>query len=355
MRRVFGEAEDRGAVAILVSVFSIVMFVVAALIVDLGMARVTRRDAQNAADAAALAAANALYPSGSTPDFTAAVTAAKAFASSNYGTTAADWSGCSTTQSLPYTPAGESRCISFDSATTPVNVRVIVPGKHVSSFFGGAVGYRGMDVSAMAQALVDRSSHPSCVFCVLGNTTHALQNGNVTVADGDVYFNGSITMNPNGGVAASGGTTYIQGTATPLNQVSNPRQTGVAAVTDPLAASIVLPPAGLAALTVKSNPCTQGPGLYGSVSLGNSACVLTPGLYTFTDTFALGNATSHGARCHPLLHLRHVGGPGEHVPGGHHPRDPGRKRQRQPHDRRTHVRASCRVWRSSTTATTRPR
>ena len=170
MRRIGGEPGDRGAVAILVATFAIVMFGVGALIVDLGMARVTRRDAQNAADSAALAAANALYPSGTTPDFTGAVAAAKTFASANYGTTDGDWTGCTTTQNLTYTPAGVSPCISFDSATAPVNVRVIVPSRHVGTFFGGAVGYHGMDVSALAQARLNRDSRPTCVFCVLGNT-----------------------------------------------------------------------------------------------------------------------------------------------------------------------------------------
>src|SRR5205085_7867274 len=59
MRRRADGPGDRGAVAILVAVFAIVMFAVGALVVDLGVARVTRRDAQNAADSAALAAANA--------------------------------------------------------------------------------------------------------------------------------------------------------------------------------------------------------------------------------------------------------------------------------------------------------
>jgi hypothetical protein len=285
------DAGDRGAVAILVAVFSIVMFAVGALVVDLGVARVTRRDAQNAADSAALAAANALYPSGSTPNFDAAVTAAKAFAAANYGTTDSEWNACATAQNLTYTPAGVSSCISFDSAVTPVNVRVIVPQKHVGSFFGGVVGYRGMDVSAVAQAQLDRGQQPTCIFCVLGNTTHALQNGDITVTDGDVRFNGSITMNPQGSVTTANGATYIQGNANPLGQVSTPRQTGAAAVTDPLAGSVTLPPSGLGALTLKTDPCSQGPGIYGAVSLsGSGTCTLSAGLYAFTDPLSIGGS-----------------------------------------------------------------
>ena len=129
------------------------------------------------------------------------------------------------------------------------------------------------------------------MFCVLGTSTHALQNGDITVTDGDVWFNGSITMNPQGSVTSANGTTYIQGNANPLSQVAAPRQTGAAAVTDPLAGSVTLPPAGLAALTLKTDPCTQGPGIYGAVSLsGNGTCMLSAGLYAFTDTFTIGGS-----------------------------------------------------------------
>jgi hypothetical protein len=293
MRRIAGDGDDRGAVAILVAFFSIVMFMFGALIVDLGVARVTRRDAQNAADASALAGANALYPTGPTPDFAGAVAAVKSFASSNFGTTDADWTSCSTTQNLSYTPSGTSRCISFDSSTAPANVRVIIPSKHVSSFFGSVVGYQGMDVAALAQATVDRGGHPTCVFCVIGSGTHSLQNGNITVTDGDIWFNGSITMSPNGGVTTSNGTTYIAGTASPLNQVSDPKVVSSPTVTDPLAGTVTLPPTAMSSLasTVKTDPCTQGPGFYGAVSLSGSApCALTSGLYVFTDTLSIGGS-----------------------------------------------------------------
>ena len=45
----------------MVSFVAVVLFVVAALVVDLGLARDTKRQSQNTADAAALAAGNKLY------------------------------------------------------------------------------------------------------------------------------------------------------------------------------------------------------------------------------------------------------------------------------------------------------
>ena len=92
--------DDRGAVALLTGLLAVVLFGMAAFVVDLGVARDNRRQAQNTADAAALAAANALYatraPNLNQPgDFAAAVDAAKSYAAKNYGTTASEWAGCS--------------------------------------------------------------------------------------------------------------------------------------------------------------------------------------------------------------------------------------------------------------------
>ncbi len=54
--------DERGAVAVVVAISFTVFVILVALVVDLGLARDTRRVSQNAADASALAAANTLYP-----------------------------------------------------------------------------------------------------------------------------------------------------------------------------------------------------------------------------------------------------------------------------------------------------
>ena len=79
---------------LLVAAMTVVIFGVAALVADLGQARVVRGEAQAASDSSALAAANALYLAGvPTPDFAGAVQAAKYYAADNYGVTEADWAG----------------------------------------------------------------------------------------------------------------------------------------------------------------------------------------------------------------------------------------------------------------------
>ena len=53
---------ERGLVSVIVAVSSLALFVVAAMVIDLGVARDTRRTSQNAVDSASLAGANMLYP-----------------------------------------------------------------------------------------------------------------------------------------------------------------------------------------------------------------------------------------------------------------------------------------------------
>ena len=71
--------------ALRAAVFAVVMFVFSALVVNLGMARDTRQQAQGSADAAALAAGNRLYKNGSTAEMSAAVDEATTYGTKNFG------------------------------------------------------------------------------------------------------------------------------------------------------------------------------------------------------------------------------------------------------------------------------
>ena len=61
------QRSERGAVAVLVALAFTVFVILVALVIDIGLARDTRRVSQNAADASALAAANTLYPTSACP------------------------------------------------------------------------------------------------------------------------------------------------------------------------------------------------------------------------------------------------------------------------------------------------
>jgi hypothetical protein len=311
MRRRAGE--EHGAVAVLTAVLAVVMFGLAALVVDLGIARDNRRQAQNTADSAALAAANALYatraPNLNQPgDFQAAVDAAKEYAAKNYGTTEAEWASCVNDEPLAFEfPGTGTSCITFDAFLYPRDVLVVVPLRKQPSMFGGVFGYTGVSIGALAQARLDPGGKNICSFCVLGDTTHTIQNGNLTVSGGNMWFNGDVDIKENGYAGSTegyvigedgsqvldGGNAYvsgsIQGDTTKFQ--GGKGKAGQPKIVDPLA-SYVLPFATQSTLSTKVNPCTDGPGIYnGYKSTSSAPCVMTPGLYVFTDDFELsGNA-----------------------------------------------------------------
>jgi Flp pilus assembly protein TadG len=301
MRPVQGtlQRDEHGAVAILVAVVATILFVTAALVVDLGLARDTKQQSQAAADASALAAGNVLYSSTSTtPDFAAAVAAAKSYASQNFNVPNADWATCTDPGKLAYTVPSETQCISFDQVAQPTLVRVAIPEREVSTGLGVLAGVTRIDVSTEARAALEPPGLP-CILCVLGSgLNHDLQNGDVLAQNGNVHFNGSVAVGTNGLIVTNGQTT-VEGTAAGslANYTPDPT-TGVAPITDPMA-FIALPPAGISALPLRTGstgPCPPGPGRYGSFSFPNSVCTLPPGLYVIAGSGSQwaqsGNASS---------------------------------------------------------------
>ena len=290
--------DEQGVIAVVVAVAAVLVFVLAALIVDLGMARDTRREAQNASDAAALAAGNVLYNNSTTPKFPAAVQAAKDYAAQNYGVTASEWATCVDAAALRYQPTTTS-CISFESSggsgqdlVKPDTVRVLIPTRDVDTTLGALAGVSHVSIAAQAEVGVRLESVPACALCVLGPGPHNLQNGDATVAGGNIHFNGSVSVSNNGLIATDGDIT-VQNTASgPLaNYVPDP-QTNQAAIADPLA-FMTMP--DISALSAKTDPCTQGPGIYGDVDLNSRTCNLSPGLYVIAGANSEWDMSGNGS------------------------------------------------------------
>jgi Flp pilus assembly protein TadG len=271
--------DEQGAVAVMVSIVAVVLFVIAAMVVDLGLARDTRRQSQNTADAAALAAGNKLYDATGHVQFATAVSEAKSYSLTNFDVALSDWAACTDPGALAFVPASSTPCISFDSATAPTLVRVKVPLKTLKPGLGTLSGIRTITVDSAARVALEPPGLP-CIVCVLGSgQTHDLQNGDVTVDGGNVHFNGSVSVNTNGFVVTNGNIT-VEGTASP-NPTTNftpDAQPGQPAIGDPLS-YLTLPPDAMSTLTVKSDPCVDGPGKYGTFNLPNALCTLQPGLY----------------------------------------------------------------------------
>jgi Flp pilus assembly protein TadG len=276
---------DDGAVALIVVLLTSMVFIgLSSLVVDLGMARDTRRQAQNAADASALAAGNVLYLTG-TASVANAIAAAKLYATTNYGVGTADWAACTDASALAY-HLPVTACISFDNSTAPTTVRVKVPVRQVLTPFAGIWRVSSVPVSASAQIQLSPGL-ALCGLCVLGSGAHDLQVGHITVNGASVAINGTLSANNTGGSITVTGTSIdgtpmgislqgavpVKGTYSPAPLVSQPP------IVDPLA-SLTMP--DYSALAVHTNSCTQGPGIY--VSLEACPGGMLPGLYVLTGT-----------------------------------------------------------------------
>lgn len=291
-----------GAVAVVVALCTVILFLIAALVVDLGLARDTRRQAQNAADASALAAANVLYPSDGTctlvnpsgsntpPCYADAVQAAKDYAAINWNATEAQWASCTDSGSY-WHPAGYTPCISFTDVTlstsepaTPSEVRVRPPLRNVDTPFGTLAGISSVDVGASARAGVLSTGANLCALCFLGSVDAG--NADFTVEGGGIQVNGNISAGPNGiwtadAIGVSGTTSGGQ---------FNPAVDDTPTFTDPLA-SLALPTlTGTAYPSIHSCTSSINPGIYSTLTLGNrDECTLNPGKYVITGRWLLGN------------------------------------------------------------------
>lgn len=278
--------DESGTVVLLVAAMTVVLFGVAALVVDLGQARVLRREAQAASDSSALAGMNAAYLSGRLEaDVPAAVAAAKYYATKNYGVTEADWAGCADATPLVHVPNPAQPCISFNDPVKPTQMRVVAPVRSARLNLSALFGAEAVPISALAQAKMRVTGVSDCGLCVVGDGYHDFQNGDAYISGGDVAINGDVNIQ-NNGLVSTDGIISVEGTATgPLDGYTPDPLTGQPAIADPLL-HYQLPTAPFGGLTTKTDPCgtggVHGPGIYGSRNFPNGTCVLQPGLYVIT-------------------------------------------------------------------------
>ena len=299
--------DERGAVAVLTALLMVGLMIMAAIVVDLGMARDVRRQSQNASDAASLAGAIKLYPNtalcptgGPKPCFTEAVDAVKSYALQNFQTSEFDWANncqASPAQALANVASSGTNCISFDSGGTLV--RVYMPTRTLPTLFGRFAGSSSIPVGSSAEAQLGTS----CSLCFLGPVDAG--NGDFSVSGGSIAVNGSVTAGPGSIWTAS--SIGIVGAFDP-DANPTPAIVAIPPFGDPLASSLPLP-VNEAGLVAKTDPCgpgsTHGPGLYSQpvgtpgapASFPNGpGCALQPGLYVVSNKWLLGNFPLKGAR-----------------------------------------------------------
>lgn len=294
--------DEAGAIAVMFAIFALVMFGLAAFVVDLGNARDLRRQAQNTSDAAALAASNELFAEGHTPDFAAATAAARSYAAQNLGVTDAEWDGCRDPGRLERVEPGGTECISFSEDQPPV-ARVRLPDREPPVFFAALLGASIGDISALAEAEAEVNGISKCALCVIGQGPHDLQNGDITVGEGDsagVHFNGNLGSRNNGSITSVGGTIKVEGMVTGGGDFSPLALQDAGRVRDPLAHLKL--PIDLSGLEVKDDPCTDGPGRYGGVRI-NHDCELEEGIYAFTGEVDVGGNADVDATAGVTLYL----------------------------------------------------
>jgi len=266
--------DDDGAVALVVALLTVVLTGLAALVVDLGMARDEQRTAQNAADAAALAAAqglaNALVPEAVTSgDVAAARTAADGYVTAN------GWpSGIATFQ-----VNAAARTVTV--ALTPVQSPRI---------FAGALGMGTPTVGASAQATWNGAT-AGCAFCVLGSVVS--RNGQVLASSGSVLVGDSLDVLPNGSVTSVGGIVGVVRGVSGAGRITPSPPTTITAVTDPYATLPQLPPPPPApALGASAGPAAGPVCTPGTYSVVTACRTFRSGVYVLTGTTRFsGNVT----------------------------------------------------------------
>lgn len=275
---------ERGVIAVLVAILTSVLFLSAALVVDMGHARDVKRQVENTADASALAAGNTLWLNPATPAFTNAVTAAKTYATQNLPTETLNWTTCTDSAKLSYVPAGSTPCVSFDSSTQPTEVRVKLPDAHVQASLARLVGVSQTTLTASSDIRLTPGGMGECGLCVIGSGSHTIQNGNIA-ANVNVAMNGTVAGQPNGGITVTGGTLSVAGGNTTGKGTFTPTITTGKTITDPLA-SMTMPTWSSVSNKGSVNPCTGGPGRYPNFDKASS-CTLSPGLYVVTGATKL--------------------------------------------------------------------
>jgi Flp pilus assembly protein TadG len=283
-----GDTDERGVVLVLVALLMVLLCVCAALVIDVGNVGQERRQAQNAADAAALAGATDIQNGDTT--YSSVVSVIKNYVSSNYGTVA--WSGCTDQAPLAIQPDATTTCISWDAnppATT--KVRVVMPTRQVSTTFGRVAGIGSFSVSAYAVATVGHSNvdvPAPCALCTLAGSN--IQNGSIAVNGGPIAIDGDLNCNSRGAITTSGTPQppiNVENNATGqcLPGGMNPVPTTNAGYqSDPL--SFLPGNPDYSSLSAPNPPdCNGGnasPGVFRNIG-GN--CNLAAGLYVVTGTF----------------------------------------------------------------------
>lgn len=302
--------DQHGQVAIVVALMLVVLLGFAALVVDVGLNWAARTQAQNAADAAALAGVIALPG-----DPAAAVDDVRRYLNANvpglagatgweHNTTDADGDITCWTPPAEVPPPGTHGCQLGDTA-----IQVITPPLRPAYAFAGIFGQTSNQIKALAAAVRGPAVNgpAPCAICLLDR--HAPQalsvsgNGDVTVANAGVMVNSDHTqaavLKSSGDLTAVSIRVVGGWTATSSGGFTPPPVTGVGPLPDPLADLVTpdqlgsLPDQG--SVSIGAADQTIDPGVYDTIALtGGGNLTMSPGVYVVTGGLTLSSGSVLG-------------------------------------------------------------
>jgi hypothetical protein len=306
VHRLSGSRRDSRGQALVIGVLMIsALLSFAGLVIDVGVSYVQYRQAQAAADAAAIAGADNMPGGSSAPTATQisqAIDDARALAATVNKPSNGFSDGVNNTTvtiDAPYT-GGPPIC-----STNPYSCVQVTITRKVDTNFLKIIGKNYISVSRSAVAMTQTTVGYPCSICVLNpSVAGALTdkgNGNITVSNGNIVVNSTaadgITLGPNGAINAGGGGTIGVVGGTNGKGTANPAiKTGVPPVLDPLASVPYPSLSGYASCSDVSLSGNSGqsilPGCYHDISVsGNGSLTFAAGLYVITGTVKL---SGHG-------------------------------------------------------------
>lgn len=284
MRRYFTE---RGSVLPLVALSLAVIMGFAGMGVDVGFLEYQQRQQQNAADGAAVGAAQQLLYSGC-PNQTVAQSTADGDSSEN---------GFTSTGNVTVTANNPPTSGPFSSDNCAV--MVTVNNSAAQTFFTRLFGYAsGMPVTTSAVA-TSSSNGNGCVYLLDPNGTPDFHGAKISAPGCGLLINGSPTFD--GGdidfsyIGYAGGSDTVHGT-----KWEDASPTSMLRVADPCAEISGCaylannPPSATSCGPLQVTGTSVQPGCYSSIS-GNGTFTLEPGLYVLTGTNSLNGATINGS------------------------------------------------------------
>ena len=304
------ERDERGAVAFLVAIALVALFMSGAMAVDLGNLAQLHRHAQYTADDAAISGADLLEQG--TDTLTQIVSATENYISENWGSISSSaWNSCPSVPTGYSAPIGSNEnCVTFNgpSTATATAISVEIPPRSVPFTLARLGGFISGTVVASATAVTVPGTAP-CALCLLGTSGVTLSDsgsGTFTVSDTSGSGNAGITVNSPGTPAAqitgsgtiSASQTDVHGTYSVGNSgtFTPTPVTGVAPVPDPLGQLAPPTPTSTAipslAYSSNSNGGILPANTYGSISQGgNGSVTIPPGNYSSISVTGSGNVT----------------------------------------------------------------